>query len=156
MKSIDHVKLFLIVHVMNMKNFYENILILMKFIVNLSINEKKINVKIKSIHINYLGFFFSSINTAESKTIRSELERLHNENIELTKQRETLNITHDIQIKKLHDSYAIKLREAEQWPDRLQSELNREREQHRIQMNELERRLKESFLTVCIFSHSFK
>jgi DNA repair ATPase RecN len=103
-----------------------------------------------------LGFFFSSINTAESKTIRSELERLHNENIELTKQRETLNITHDIQIKKLHDSYAIKLREAEQWPDRLQSQLNREREQHRIQMNELERRLKESFLTVCIFSHSFK
>jgi hypothetical protein len=53
-------------------------------------------------------------------------------------------------MKKLHDSYSIKLREAEQWPDRLQSELNREREQHRIQINELERRLKESFLTVCI------
>ncbi len=67
-----------------------------------------------------------------------------------------MNITHDIQMKKFHDTYSIKLREAEQWPDRLQSELNREREQHRIQMNELERRLKESFLTVCIFSHSFK
>ncbi len=93
-----------------------------------------------------------SINTAESKTIRSELERLHNENTELTKQRETLNITHDIQIKKLHDSYSIKLREAEQWPDRLQSELNREREQHRIQINEIEHRLKESFLTVCIYN----
>ena len=58
----------------------------------------------------------------------------------------------NIQIKKLHDIYSIKLREAEQWPDRLQSELNREREQHRIQMNEFERRLKESFLTVCIFN----
>jgi hypothetical protein len=120
----------------------------MKFIVNLLIYEKKICVRIKSIHQN--DFFVSSINTAESKTIRSELERFHNENIELTKQRETLNITHDIQMKKLHDSYSIKLREAEQWPDRLQSELNREREQHRIQINELERRLKESFLTVCI------
>ncbi len=115
---------------------------------NLLIYEKKICVRIKSIHQN--DFFVSSINTAESKTIRSELERFHNENIELTKQRETLNITHDIQMKKLHDSYSIKLREAEQWPDRLQSELNREREQHRIQINELERRLKESFLTVCI------
>ena len=68
----------------------------------------------------------------------------------MTKQRETLHITHDVQIKKLHDTYSIKLREAEQWPDRLQTELNREREQHRIQMQELEQRLKESFLTVFI------
>ncbi len=65
-----------------------------------------------------------------------------------------MNITHDVHMKKLHDTYGIKLREAEQWPDRLQSELNHEREQHRIQMNELERRLKESFLTVCIFKYS--
>ncbi|CAF3392823.1 unnamed protein product [Rotaria sp. Silwood1] len=85
--------------------------------------------------------------TLELKTIRSELERLHNENIELTKQRETLHITHDIQMKKIHDTYSIKLREAEQWPDRLQTELNREREQHRIQIHELEQRLKENFLT---------
>ncbi|CAF2796492.1 unnamed protein product [Rotaria sp. Silwood2] len=83
----------------------------------------------------------------ESKTIRSELERLHNENIELKKQRETLNITHDIQMKKLHDTYSIKLREAEQWPDRLQTELSREREHHRIQIHELEQSLKENFLT---------
>ncbi len=113
------------------------------------IYEKKILVRIKSIHqINFL----SSLNTAESKTIRSELERLHNENVELTKQRETLHITHDVQIKKLHDTYSKKLHEAEQWPDRLQSDLNREREQHRIQMNELERRLKESFVSVCIIN----
>ncbi|CAF2941831.1 unnamed protein product [Rotaria sp. Silwood2] len=83
--------------------------------------------------------------TSESDTIRRELERLHNENIELTKQRETLNITHDIQIKKLHDTYATKLHEAEQWPDRLQTELNHHREQNRIQMMELERQLKENF-----------
>jgi hypothetical protein len=106
------------------------------------------------IYLSKSIFLLSFINTAESKTIRSELERLHNENIELIKQRETLNITHDVHMKKLHDTYGIKLREAEQWPDRLQSELNREREQHRIQMNELERRLKESFLTVCIFKYS--
>ena len=92
----------------------------------------------------------SSPNTAESNKLRFELERLHNANIELTKQRETLNITHDVQIKKLHDTYSIKLREAEQWPDRLQSELNREREKHRIQLNELEQRLNENFLTVSI------
>ena len=79
------------------------------------------------------------------KTIRSELERLHNENIELTKQKETLQITHDIQIKKLHDNYAIKLRDAEQWPDRLQAELNHERQQHQKQLIELEQRLKENF-----------
>ncbi len=100
-----------------------------------------------------IKFFFSLrfyFFLAESKIIRSELERLHHENIELTKQRETLNITHDIQMKKIHDTYAMKLREAEQWPDRLQSELNREREQHRIQINELERQLKESFLMVCV------
>ncbi|CAF0764701.1 unnamed protein product [Rotaria sp. Silwood1] len=84
-------------------------------------------------------------NTLESETIRRELERLHNENIELTKQRETLNITHDIQIKKLHDTYAIRLQEAEQWPDRFQTDLNHQREQHRIQMMELERQLKENF-----------
>ncbi|CAF0992035.1 unnamed protein product [Rotaria sordida] len=83
--------------------------------------------------------------TLESEMIRRELERLHNENIELTKQRETLNITHDIQIKKVHDTYAIKLHEAEQWPDRLQTELNHQREQHRIQMIELERQLKKNF-----------
>ena len=97
-------------------------------------------------------YFVFSINIAESEQIRRELERLHNENIELTKQRETLHITHDIQLKKLHDTYSTKLREAEQWPDRLQSELNREREQHRIQLDELERRLKESFTTVCFFN----
>ncbi|CAF3576825.1 unnamed protein product [Rotaria sordida] len=85
--------------------------------------------------------------TLELKIIRSELERIHNENIELTKQRETLIITHDIQIKKLHDTYSIKLREAEQWPDRLQTELKREREQYQIQIHELEQRLKENFLT---------
>ena len=51
-------------------------------------------------------------------------------------------------MKKLHDNYAIKLREAEQWPDRLQSELKHEREQHRLQMGELERRLKENLTTV--------
>lgn len=42
----------------------------------------------------------------------------------------------------------MKLREAEQWPDRLQSELTREREQHQIQINELERHLRENFLAV--------
>lgn len=76
---------------------------------------------------------------------------MHNENIELTKQRETLRITHDVQMKKLHDHYARQLHDAEQWPDRLQMELNREREQHRIQMTELERRLKENFLSVKFF-----
>ena len=85
---------------------------------------------------------------AESQTIRGELERLHNENIELSKQRETLHITHDVHMKKLHDHYSKQLHEAEQWPDRLQSELNREREQHRSQLIDLERRLKESFVTV--------
>ncbi|CAF3575245.1 unnamed protein product [Rotaria socialis] len=83
----------------------------------------------------------------ESKTTRAKLERLHDDNTELRKQRETLEITHDIQIKKLHDSYSIKLHDAEKWPDHLQTELNREREQHRIQMHELEQRLTESFLT---------
>jgi 2-succinyl-5-enolpyruvyl-6-hydroxy-3-cyclohexene-1-carboxylate synthase len=57
-------------------------------------------------------------------------------------------ITHDIQMKKLQDQYSMKLREAEQWPDRLQTELKHEREQHRIQMIELEHRLKENFNTV--------
>ena len=85
---------------------------------------------------------------AELQTIRRELERLHHENIELTKQKETMNITHDIQMKKLQENYSIKLREAEQWPDRLQMELKREREQHRIQMDELEHRLKENFTAV--------
>ncbi|CAF4288477.1 unnamed protein product, partial [Adineta steineri] len=85
--------------------------------------------------------------TLELKKNRSELQRLHNENVELTKQQETLHITQDIQIKKLHDNYSNKLREAEQWPDRLQLELKREREQHRTQMNEFERRLKENFVT---------
>ncbi len=99
-----------------------------------------------------MKFLFFSINTVESEKIRRELERLHNENIELTKQKETLNITHDIQIKKLQDSYIIKLRDAEQWPDRLQKELNHEREQHRIQMIELERRLKENFAAVSPFN----
>lgn len=80
--------------------------------------------------------------------MHSEIERLHEENIELKKQKETLNIAHDIQMKKIHDSYSVKLREAEQWPDRLQTALNHEREQHRIQMLELERRLKESFINV--------
>lgn len=84
----------------------------------------------------------------ETQRIRDELERLHNDNIELSKQRETLLITHDVQLKKLHDQYSKQLQDAEQWPDRLQTELNRERENHRIQMNELERRLKENFLTV--------
>jgi hypothetical protein len=59
-----------------------------------------------------------------------------------------MNITHDIQMKKLQDSYSMKLREAEQWPDRLQMELKHEREQNRIQMIELEHRLKENFNTV--------
>ena len=90
--------------------------------------------------------------TAESETIRHELERLHNENIELNKQKETLHITHDIQIKKLHDNYSNKLREAEQWPDRLQAELNHERQQHQKQIIELERRLKENFTAVSLFN----
>jgi exonuclease VII large subunit len=94
------------------------------------------------------------INTAESQTIRHELERLHNENIELNKQKETLHITHDIQMKKLHDNYSMKLREAEQWPDRLQAELNHERQQHQKQINELEHRLKENFVTVSLFIYS--
>ena len=68
----------------------------------------------------------------------------------MNKQRETLIITHDIQLKKLHDSYSTKLHEAEQWPDRLQKELNHEREQHRIARNELERHLRESFQNVCL------
>jgi hypothetical protein len=54
-------------------------------------------------------------------------------------------------MKKLHDNYSLKLREAEQWPDRLQKELSHERDQHRIQMIELERRLKENFTTVRYF-----
>jgi hypothetical protein len=48
----------------------------------------------------------------------------------------------------------MKLREAEQWPDRLQMELKQEREQHRIQMIELENRLKENFTTVSQFNSS--
>jgi hypothetical protein len=56
-------------------------------------------------------------------------------------------------MKKLRDSNSIKLRDAEQWPDRLQSELNREREQHKIQINEFEHRLKESFITVNISNY---
>lgn len=95
-------------------------------------------------------FFSFEIIVAELEIIRRELERLHNENIELTKQRETLDITHDIQIKKIHDTYAAKLHEAEKWPDRLQTELNQQREQHRIQMIELERRLKENFTIVSL------
>lgn len=80
--------------------------------------------------------------------LRKELERLHEENIELNKQRETVHITHDLQMKKLRDQYGKQFKEAEQWPDRLQAELTREREQHRMQMMDLERRLKESFFTV--------
>ena len=62
--------------------------------------------------------------------------------------RETLHITHDIQMKKLHDTYSVQLQHAEQWPDRLQTELTRERDHHRSQLDELERRLKESFAAV--------
>lgn len=51
-------------------------------------------------------------------------------------------------MKKLHETYAQQLREAEQWPDRLQKELNREREQHRLQLHELEQRLTENFNAV--------
>ncbi|CAF4143162.1 unnamed protein product [Rotaria magnacalcarata] len=89
--------------------------------------------------------------TSELEIIRRELERLHNENIELTKQRETLDITHDIQIKKIHDGYAKRLHEAEQWPDRLQTELNHQREQHRIQTIDFERQLRENFAIVSKF-----
>ena len=59
-----------------------------------------------------------------------------------------MHITHDIQTKKLHDTYSVQLQQAEQWPDRLQTELTREREHHRIQLEELERRLKEGFSAV--------
>ena len=59
-----------------------------------------------------------------------------------------MNITHDIQFKKFQDNYSIKLREAEQWPDRFQKELNQQREQHKLQITELERRLKDNFITV--------
>ena len=41
------------------------------------------------------------------------------------------------------------MHEIEKWPDHLQTELNHEREKHRTQMIELERRLKENFATVC-------
>ena len=110
---------------------------------------EKENCKLNKIVFLFFSERIFLIHIAESEIIRRELERLHNENIELTKQKETMNITHDIQIKKLHDNYSIKLRDVEQWPDRLQMELNHEREQHRIQINELERRLKENFTTVC-------
>jgi len=83
-----------------------------------------------------------------------ELDRLRQENIELNKQRETLIITHDVQLKKLDDSYSTKLHEAEQWPDRLQKELNHEREQHRLAKNELERQLRESFRTVSLTTYT--
>ena len=82
------------------------------------------------------------------------MQRLQNENIELTKQRETLHITHDVQMKKVHENHAAKLREAEQWPDRLQADLKNEREQHRAQMNDLERRMKEAFATVVFIVYS--
>lgn len=72
----------------------------------------------------------------------------------LLKCRETSQIIHDVQLKKIRDSYASQLRDAEQWPDRLQAELNREREQHRVQLTELERRLSEGFLAVSEANHS--
>lgn len=84
----------------------------------------------------------------ESEKIRRELARFHDENIELTKQKDVLIITHDLQMKKLQENYSNKLREAEQWPDRLQTELKHQREQHRLQMIELEQRLTENFTTV--------
>lgn len=98
-----------------------------------------------------LTFYLPLLNTAESKLIRAEVERLHEENLELNKQRQTTSISHEIQMKKLHETYAIKLREAEQWPDRLQTELNQQRDQHQIEITELERRLRENFLAVCVF-----
>ena len=67
---------------------------------------------------------------------------------EFVDRRETLQIVHEIQMKKLQENYSERIRDAEQWPDRLQSELNREREQHRIELIELERRLKENFAAV--------
>lgn len=51
-------------------------------------------------------------------------------------------------MKKLHDSYSNKLREVEHWPDRLQTELKQQREQHRQQLIELEQRLTNNFTTV--------
>jgi hypothetical protein len=50
MKLIDQNKLFWIVQEMNMKNYYENIMILMKFIAKLLIFEKK---KLVRIHFNF-------------------------------------------------------------------------------------------------------
>ena len=51
-------------------------------------------------------------------------------------------------MKKLHETYSNKLREAEHWPDRLQTELKQQREQHRQQLIELEQRLTANFTTV--------
>lgn len=109
--------------------------------------EKKIHVNIESI--DYIHRYFRNFSfLVESEKIRRELGRIHDENIELTKQKDVLIITHDLQMKKLQDNYSSKLREAEQWPDRLQTELQHQREQHRIQMIELEKRLTDNFTTV--------
>jgi hypothetical protein len=101
-----------------------------------------------NIDLLFLRFVLFLCLSAQSTAIRVELERLHMDNIELNQQRQTTQIKHEIQMKKLHDQYAKQLHDAEQWPDRLQTELTRERESHRLQIIDVETRLKQNFLLV--------
>lgn len=146
MKPIDQDKQFSIEHVMNTKNFFKNTTNSMKSTKKSSQFERKILVNLHCI--SHLSKLSSLSFLVESEKIRRELARFHDENIELTKQKDTLIITHDIQMKKLHETYSNKLREAEHWPDRLQTELKQQREQHRQQLIELEQRLTNNFTTV--------
>ena len=56
-----------------------------------------------------------------------------------------MTLAHQCQITQLKDTFKEKLRNAEDWPEKLAAELNKERDKHNNEMRRLESELSENF-----------
>ena len=65
--------------------------------------------------------------------------------------REAMSLAHQCQITQLKDNFKEKLKSNEDWPKRVEEELNKERAKHLNEMETFETRLKENFHIVFRF-----
>ncbi len=84
----------------------------------------------------------------EVNGLKNEIKHLNERILDMESERKSMTLAHQCQITQLKDTFKEKMRSIEDWPDKLNSELSKEREKHNQEMKKLEHELNQNFRMV--------
>ncbi|RNA38774.1 Leucine- glutamate- and lysine-rich 1, partial [Brachionus plicatilis] len=84
-------------------------------------------------------------NMSEINRLKNELKKSTDQISDLENEIKSLTLAHQCQIVQLKDSFKDRLRKNDQWPEKLEAELTKERDKHAEALEQLEAQMKKNF-----------